>query len=462
MQYSKNKELQVSALTKIYVWSVLFEPLLYFVILPQNITGIGANISRLFQLIVIFSLFFKVLLTMKIKFSSPFSSLNNTFAYYYIYIILIGIIGYLVGSYSYFQIEQVANDENFFSLFVNSYHFRPFFEYFIALYYFVYFVVLAQYMLTKKEAIDYFFKWFNLLFLICIFVGFIDLLLVVLFNPEYYGLSRHIADTQYPGNRFHGIAGEPRDAFVYLILCIGILTIRDIWEDKKKLTLFWILLILIATFLTQSFSGVLGLIFTIGLLLVFFIRKLTFKKQVLLLIVFLITILFVYLNVMYSIRMLKYYDAISLAYFNLSNGLELESVLIASRNNIFPVWALWLEVQEFNFFHLFFGNGLGSSSVINNFYFNYSGVINPNASIVRMLYETGIIGIFLFIFIFISPLKKLSIDYKIYTKLKLLMLIMLGLYFSHRNPAPYIFFGIILAVFHYKLIGKNSNSKNEI
>jgi len=79
-----------------------------------------------------------------------------------------------------------------------------------------------------------------------------------------------------------------------------------------------------------------------------------------------------------------------------------------------------------------------------------------------MLYETGIIGIFLFIFIFISPLKKLSIDYKIYTKLKLLMLIMLGLYFSHRNPAPYIFFGIILAVFHYKLIGKNSNSKNEI
>ena len=116
-------------------------------------------------------------------------------------------------------------------------------------------------------------------------------------------------------------------------------------------------------------------------------------------------------------------------------------------------------MRELNFFHLFFGNGLGSASKINNYYFNELGVINPNASIIRMLYESGIIGIFLFIFAFIKPLRKLSIDYKIYDKLLFLMLIMLGVYFSHRSIAPYLFFGIILVVFRYRLMEKNLDIK---
>jgi len=89
--------------------------------------------------------------------------------------------------------------------------------------------------------------------------------------------------------------------------------------------------------------------------------------------------------------------------------------------------------------------------VINNYYFNEPGILNPNAAVTRILYESGIIGIFIFIFAFITPLKRLDLNYKIYNKLKFLMLIILGVYFSHRSVAPYLFLGITLVVFRYKL-----------
>ena len=458
MQYSNNKELQVSALTKIYVWSVLFEPLLYFVILPQNITGVGGNISRLFQLIVIFLLIFKFLVTLKIRFPNPFSITNRFFSYYYFYMIVIGIIGYLTGSYSYSHENLlISNYDNFFSkLIIGNTLFRPFFEYFIALYYFIYFVILAQYILISKRAIDYFFKWFNVLFLICIFLGFFDLLLLVLFNPEYQGIGRHIADNQFPGNRFHGIAGEPRDAFIYLFLCLGIFSIRDIWTKQKRLNYFWIVLIFIAMYLSQSFSGILGLILAMAMLSIYFLPSLQLRKQAIAISLFFLFALLMLLNVKYSIRMTLYYDAFFSIYQTLNNGQIINSILSVAMNNIYPIWHLWTEVRELNFYHLFFGNGLGSSALINNFYYNEPGIINPNASIVRMLYESGIIGIFLFINAFIRPLIRLNVNYKIYNKLLLLMLIMLGLYFSHRSVAPYLFLGIAIVVFRYRFDDMNS------
>jgi len=462
MQYLIKNEFPVTALSKLYVWSILFEPLTYFVIVTQNVSGVGGNISRVFQLIVIISLSLKALVTLKIRFSNPFSLINRFYSYYFIFIIVIGIIGYITGSYSYYQ-GSGSNGLNFFSTFINSSFFRPFFEYLIVIYYFVYFVILAQYFLVNKGGIDYFFKWFNVLFLICIFVGFIDLLLIISFNPEYDGIGRHIADKSYPGNRFHGIAGEPRDAFSYLILCIGIFTLRDIWYKKKRLTYFWLMVIFIAMFASQAFSGVLGLIFSIPLFAMFFLPNISLKNQIIFLFLASLSLILVYINIKYSIRMSLYYDSFFSLYQSLSSGEQIDTVLINVINNIYPLWHLWLEVEELNFYHLFFGNGVGSSSIINNFYFKEAGVINPNSSLVRMIYEVGIIGILLFVLAFISPLRYLSDDHKIYYKLKLLMLLILGVYFSHRSVSPFFFLGITLVIFRYKLDDKiNNNSKNEV
>ena len=95
------------------------------------------------------------------------------------------------GSYSYVAPNPLNFTEmNIVAQIGQSAFFRPFFEYFIALYYFVYFVVLAQYMLINKQSIDYFFRWFNVVFLTCLFIGFTDLLLIVLFQPGYDGVRK--------------------------------------------------------------------------------------------------------------------------------------------------------------------------------------------------------------------------------------------------------------------------------
>jgi hypothetical protein len=474
MQNLKNYESQVSVLTKIYIWSVLFEPLLYFVIVPQNISGVTGNISRLFQLIVLILLSFKVLLSLKIKYFNPLSSASLFYTYYFIFIILSGIIGYLTGTYTLTFLhdsEPVVKKINFFVNFITGASYRPFIEYFIALYYFIYFVILAQYILVKKVDIDYFFRWFNALFLFCILFGFFDLFLIHVLNPapewmkslnlNYHGIGRHIADSQYPGERFHGIAGEPRDAFVYLLLCIGILSLRDIWQNQKKLTSYWIILIATAMILTESFSAMLGIIFSIILLMMFYLKDLKLKKQLFFIFMFLIAILGVSAYINSSYRLTGYYYGFLTVYDSLSRGEVVTSALNVAMNNIYPVWHLWLEVKELNFFHLFFGNGLGSSSVINNNYWHYNAthVINPNSSIIRMIYDSGMIGILLFILAFIMPLKRLNIEYKIYRKFKFLMLLILGTYFAHRSIAPYLFLGITLVVLRFQSSEKKSDYK---
>ena len=163
---------------------------------------------------------------------------------------------------------------------MHSSYFRPFFEYFIAFYYFAYFVVIARYLIPNKEAINYFFKLFLIVFILCILIGYLDLLLQLLLPLEtYMGFPRHFYNDTRVGFRFHGIAGEPRDAFSYLILGLGILTLRDIWRNKKKLTFFWVIFIAITATLTQSMSGLLGIAFCIPLLFIFHLPSVSLKVK---------------------------------------------------------------------------------------------------------------------------------------------------------------------------------------
>ena len=95
---------------------------------------------------------------------------------------------------------------------------------------------------------------------------------------------------------------------------------------------------------------------------------------------------------------------------------------------------------------VFFGTGLGSSSVINNIYLEVNEVTNPNANIVRMFYDVGIIGILLLLKSFIYPINKLLIDKDIQLKLMLCTIFVVGAFFAHRHVAPFLFLGITVAV----------------
>ena len=468
---------KLKLISKVYIWSVVMEPLLYFILAPQNITGIGANFARIFQFIVVASLCMKLFSSKRARIPNCFSPLNKNFTYYFIFAILSGFLGLYTGSYSFnidFSIQVVGN--SIIADFIRDHSFRPFFEYFIAFYYFAYFVVLAGFMLTTKEAIDYFFKVFVIALLICLFAGFLDLLLQLLF--KYEGFPRQFADGRSVGFRFHGIAGEPRDAFNYLMLGFGMLVLRDIWEDKKKLTLFWIILITTAALLTQSLSGILGIAFFGILVVIYYLPYASSRIKLLFFSIVLLVALAIFINILLSDRLMRYYyeffwlyslleggplkeiDWTSRCNFpNITDCNRLAAVFKGQMSNIYPVWHLWEEIKEFNFLHLFIGNGLGSTSIINNYYMHSYELYNLHAGIVRSIYETGVIGTLLFIAAFLTPIKKMFMNHNINSKLIIFMLLMLGMYFAHRSAIPYIFLGIALVVLHNKSITSSSISR---
>ena len=462
---------RINFIIKIYILSVVMEPFYMFVLAPQDITGIGLSVSRILQFIVCASLFLKFFSSKRDRdrILNSFSPLNNNITYYFIFTILVGFLGLYTGSYS-FNIEsstQVINN-SIIADFILSLSFRPFIEYVIAFYYFVYFVVLAIYMLTSKEAIDYFFRIFGIAFLICIVLGYLDYLYMSIYWHESGGylLPRHLADGDKAGFRFHGIAGEPRDAFSYLMLSLGIFALRDIWEDKKKLTLFWIILIITSAFLTESFSGILGIVFFGILVMIYYLpiassnmfTNVTMK--LLLLSMYLLVALIIFINILVFPRIFIYYQGLFELYSILDGGLSLKDTIYRyTMNNVYPIWHLWTEVREFNFLHLIIGNGLGSTPAINQYYMHSNEMINPNANIIRTLYETGIIGTLLFISVFLTPIKKMYMNSTIYSKLIILMLLMLGMYFAHRSAIPYIFLGVVLAVLKSKLRSSGNNSQ---
>ena len=215
----------VSSLTKIYIWSVLLEPLLFFIVYG-HFFGISTNFSRLLQFFVIVALLIKVIF-FKRNWVIP-NVLSINYRWYFLFIVLAIFSGYYGAFNGAYVLSFVPFEE---SLKVSI--FRPLFEYIIAFYYFFYFVVLSRYLIRRPESIDYFFKMFKRVFLFTLYLGLFDLFLMLMVSG-YGGIPRHIGDLQV-GLRFHSIAGEPRDAFVYLILGLGVLWARDIWFSETKL-----------------------------------------------------------------------------------------------------------------------------------------------------------------------------------------------------------------------------------
>ena len=103
----------------------------------------------------------------------------------------------------------------------------------------------------------YFFSVFKTLFIISFVVGVIDLGFAA---NGIHLVPRHIADWRMVGMRFHGLAGEPRDAFVYLFFGLAILHLHAHFRGLK-LSKWWYVAIIAAALFTQSTSGFLGSVY---------------------------------------------------------------------------------------------------------------------------------------------------------------------------------------------------------
>ena len=117
-------------------------------------------------------------------------------------------------------------------------------------------------------------------------------------------------------------------------------------------------------------------------------------------------------------------------------------------NNILPIFWIVDNLTQLNPMPLMFGAGLGSASHINNTLGGgMLGLCNPNANIIRVLAETGIIGLLVYIFAFYSPVKKLTTGFspRIRDNIVLFSLLVLSLTLSHRSAANFIFLGVFFA-----------------
>jgi hypothetical protein len=437
--YLKTK--QPLLLEKLFVWSVVLEPMLYFLLFNVNITGFGTNLSRLLQVLVIIGLLFRLLIRRgNIFFPNP---INNQYLFiwlYFISIIFSTILGLtLFNSYDFQLNNRIVS--------------RPIIEVIIIIYTIVYFIFFTIYFLKEKKVIDYFFKIFHRLFLLSFIIGLLD------FGGQYFFkydlISRHLIDSADVGMRFHGLFGEPRDAFGALMLWIAMFYLRDYWTAKKGTNIKVVFLIFIVGLLTFSLSAIVSIIFSTSLIIVFGFKYLSSLHKIKLFCLLLIVATITSVSVAKSLRLEKYVGSLGSLYKELSENKQISGRYKDQRVDVVPLWERWTEVREFNIIPTIIGTGIASSSFANmrhKLSIDYGSDVyydieSPRSNFVRIFFDTGILGVFLFIFIFLSVLRMNNIKSN---RILILTLILLGCFFAHRSYIPFIFLGVLISVIKQK------------
>jgi hypothetical protein len=442
---------------KVYIWSILFEPLLLFTIGTAAVTGIGVSVGRLFQLLFIV-MFIVMFLTKKypIRIFNPANPIYSPYLIYFSYTVLISVIGVIIGSYT-LQVQTIADiDYSSFGGFSRSLYVRPFIEIIISFYYFLYYVVAPKYLLRNSRDIDYFFKAFHFVFVLFIFFGVVDLVFAAF---DYSWIPRQLNYDNYSnvGFRFHSFAGEPRDAFVYLIFGASIYLLGNYWNTKIKVTKYGLILIIVLLVLTKSGSGVLGLFMSAGLIAIYGV--LSGSRKMLLRSILAVFILFL---IIYALslapRLQLYVSVIQELYVVLDTGGTIPFHIQGQMPNIYPLWELYQNMRNWNPLPLLFGSGVGTSPIVNSNLGNYTDLSNPHSQIVRTLYEVGLVGLMLFILAFITPVKRLTMNVSNNKKRMFLFIIifLISAFLAHRSLLLYIYLGLFIAVFSQKMAADNS------
>ena len=432
-------ESKPSLLAKIYIWSIVLHPLLFFDFAHEELIGIGGNISKILELIVVICLFFSLIFyrTYSIILNPQYSTVYWVYTFYAIWV---AFFGYFYGYYEFNNNIEYVN-QGFFNLAI----IRPFFEYIILIFYYFYFVVLAVHFLSSNKTINYFFKVFLFLFYSHLLLGFLDQISTIYFEFDLIpiSLSRYTPTSW----RFHGLAGEPRDAFVFLIFGIAMIYLYNFWKKQNKIKLLLpVTISIIALLMTASVSGMVGVIISTGLISAYQLRTFKLKNIFFAVLFSSIVLISVYLNFVYFSRLGEVLNALPALYYGLKEG-NIPEGLIGQMPNIYPVFSRFNEVIELNLLPTIFGTGVGTESVVNvNMLGGGDLTVNPQSQIIRLFYSAGIVGTLLYIISFYYPVYKIS---KIYnTKIFIyILLFLLGANLGHRSIAIFIFLGVFMAVF---------------
>jgi hypothetical protein len=438
---------------KLYAWSIVLEPMLFFVVTTQNMTGVGGNVSRMLQVVVLLFLI-RLVIIGKISFriSNFIKSKYSLFVLYFCMALISGSIGLLMGGYS---LDAVIGSpgSSLLSGIIRSSYFRPCFEYVILAYYIGYFAVLPSIIFKKEEDVKYFFKVFFLIFNISLIVGLFFLALYSVFGVnilavhfyEWYGFK-----PRGVGRRFHGLFGEPRDAFVVLGLGAAFYYLRSIAYNKPHYKLYYALIV-ICMVSTQSASGAAGVGIFVILYMIIVSLDLNLKGFIKASISVSALCVVFYFGVITSARLGVYMDTLSP---EVLKGMyykdKIPGILTAQMSDIYPIFWIVKNLSEFNLIPLLLGGGVGSLTAVNSSYGIEDVVVNPHANITRVLAETGIIGCFIYISAFFIPVKRLTMQLpnSIRKNIIFCLILVLSLTLGQRSAANFIFLGVLFAVFN--------------
>lgn len=422
----------MSLLSRIYIWSIMFEPLMFFVFSSKGIFSFTTlSFSRVLQILVLIllalSFFLKLIKREKIIITNNLLPENQYLLLFYIMSIFSILVGLIYGSYN----LPINVDQYFLNK--NPYLSRSFFEYFILLYNIIYFVILPKQLIKSKYEIDYLFKIFKFFLLISLFIGYADYILYQTTSIDLLG--RNISDGFSVGNRFHGLGGEPRQSAVQMIFYLSFYLLYCSYFNIKIQK--WIIFLLILSLpLTSSMS-----LFVSVIILIFFLIIFRFIKLKLIILIVPVLV-FMY----FDDRVNSYIYNILNVVDNFQVDEDLPYLIYKQRGSFYPLYDMYNSFRNFELIPILFGNGLGSSGAINNFYYgDYLGISNPNSQGVRLLFEHGVIGSIIFIISLIWPIKYLAknVDNETKNFCILGMILVLSATLSVRSPIIFIYLGVM-------------------
>jgi hypothetical protein len=449
---------------KIYTWSVMVEQLGFFSFaLP--IVGFNASLSRFLQIIFLVC----YLISYFTKQKTPKQNINFTSARFlhvikrkfFIFLIIGVSVSGLYFQFTYYfgnsGLEILGINENL--AFFRSPYVNPYFEILSYLYYFYYFSIFPLKLFKTKDSIIYFIRMFLAVFWFNLFVGYF---LYILSFFSITLIPRRFIDVFYDSiniyvsQRFVGLGGEPRYAFVYLVLgCAMYLLLCFLL--KMKVNKGYVTIIALALVLCFSMSVYISvaIFFILTLILGTYFKIINLSKLIIITAIITPMIFVTFLN---SGRVYRYFDSAGSLYNNIiekgvSGKFLFPAFLVGEMPNIYPGIKMLSQISELELLPVFFGNGIGTANLWNKLYLKnaglpYAGTHNPKTLAVRIVFEFGIIGFFLFILFIAYPIvlliKLFYSDVTIHARLLVFfpMIAVLAAGFSQKSAAPYIYLGI--------------------
>lgn len=439
---------EVRLLSKLWTFSVLLEPLLFFILADRTEAGISVGLSRIIQVFILILLLGHFCMGKTIRFKSYEMFVWWPFGAIIFYVVFVILINLLMGGYS---VDGNGSENIGMVSIINTSFFRPVIELINLLYQYFYFIVLAPVFLRNRKEIDFFFRTAFIFVGLHFLIGWLDFFLVALTGFDF--IPRHLSDMRGVGLRFHGLAGEPRDAAVYML---GLLFLYSIHSFYKKNTVELptrrlIALILISVLATISVTGILAMIIALTFTILYSNRKINLKRIFMTLTIVVIMSVGIVVYLQTNERLFNYYEIYSSSIVQIfNNPKDLPPLILISFNNIYPIFVLIKEAINFNIFPLLFGGGLGGSGVVNAYI--YGEINNPNSQMIRLLYEYGIFGMFFFLAVHMKVIGRCAEGLSINSRNILMYsaLIMFGGVFAHRSSFYLILIGALCAVAVYK------------